>query len=258
MISRSEPIFAVRDVEKAVAFYRDVLGGKGEWLWGEPPTFAGVRLGEVQLMFNRQPELAAAIEGHEHYLFAEDVDALHAQHAAADAPIVSPIENKPWGIREYTVRDPDGYHLRFAGPAEFEKPATAVDTMPGHVTVEPRLPSYAEYQDLKRSVGWDTQYDTPELLAGCCAGVVAVDRNTGQAVGMARAVRDAHLWYSVWDVVVRPEYQAQRIGSAVMEMLLARLRQTEPAGSNVVLFTYSPDFYARMGFKNETCSMVKL
>ncbi|MEM8781242.1 MAG: GNAT family N-acetyltransferase [Planctomycetota bacterium] len=258
MISRSEPIFAVRDVNETLAFYRDVLGGGGEWTYGDPPGFGGVRLGSVQLCFQRQPEVAGKIEGLEHFLFAEQIDALYEQHAAAGAPIVEPIENKPWGLREYVVRDPNGYRLRIHGPPTFDKPAGAADTLPDHVAIETRLPTYAEYQTLKRSVEWNTQYDRPELLSTCCAGVTAVDRGTGRAIGMARAVRDAPAWFSVWDVVVEPAHQHRRVGTALIERLLAELRTIGPAGANVVLFTFHDSFYERLGFQKQPSAMLRL
>ncbi|MEM1445282.1 MAG: GNAT family N-acetyltransferase [Planctomycetota bacterium] len=258
MITRSEPIFAVRDISETSAFYRDVLGGAGEWMYGDPPGFAGIRLGNVQLCFQHQPELAGKVAGHEHMLFTEDVDALHGQHAAAGAPIVEPIGNRPWGLREYVVEDPNGYRLRIHGPPKYEKPADAIDTLPEHLTIETRLPTFAEYQALKRSVDWNTEHDRPEVLESCCAAVTAIDRNTGRAIGMARAVCDAPMWYSVWDVVVQPDHQNRRVGTALMEGLLDALREIGPAGSNVYLFTFHHVFYERLGFDRQSCTMLKL
>ncbi len=258
MISRSEPIFAVRDVVETLAFYRDVLGGRGEWMYGEPPAFAGIRLGKVQLCFHHQPELAENVAGHEHFLFSEDVDELHAQHLAAGAPVVEPIENKPWGLREYVVRDPNGYRLRIHGPPAHEKPADASDTLPETVTIESRLPTFEEYQALKRSVDWETEHDRPDVLSGCCAGVTAVDETTSRAIGMARATRDAPRWFGVWDVVVDPAHQHRRVGSAVMERLLADLRGLAPAGANVFLFTFHGPFYEHFGFNDQPCHILRL
>ncbi len=258
MLKRSQPIFAVRDVKATIAFYQDVLGFRGPWFWGEPVCFGGIHWGDVHVMFNQQPDLAARIEGLQHHYWSDEIDALHELHRSKAAPIISPIDNKPWGIREYTVRDPDGYHLRFSGPPAYERPPTALDTMPATIRVEPRLPTPDECRDLKRAVGWDAAHDDPSLLGRCCAGVVAVDASTGQAVGMARAVNDARAWYSVWDVIVRPAYQNQRIGTALMEALLGQLRATAPAGSIVFLFTFKHGFYEKLGFKTDTCTSIRL
>ncbi len=135
MLKRSSPIFAVTDVPQTVGFYRDVLGFRGDWLWGEPPTFGGCAMGEIGVMFARQPEIAAHVEGHQHHFFCDQVDELYQKHLELKAPIVEPIENKPWSIREYTVRDLNGYHLRFSGPLKYDKPPTALSTMPDYIRI---------------------------------------------------------------------------------------------------------------------------
>src|SRR5438477_11733414 len=114
MIKKSEAIFAVADVRETVKFYRDVLGFTGEWFWENPPTFGGVTWGDVQVMFCLQPGMKGKIEGHQHSFAVENADELLARQQAAGAEVISPIGNKPWGNREYTVRDPNGYHLRFS------------------------------------------------------------------------------------------------------------------------------------------------
>src|SRR5437762_2666351 len=107
MISTSTAVLAVADILASVRFYVDVLGFKQLWLWGEPPGFGCVAIGRTEIYLCLQPQLAPRVEGHMHCFFDdEDIDALHEKHRAAGAPIVLPIENKPWGIREYTVRDP--------------------------------------------------------------------------------------------------------------------------------------------------------
>jgi uncharacterized glyoxalase superfamily protein PhnB len=111
----------VHRLQQTVDFYCNTLGFKQHWLWEDPPTFAAVGLGEIELFLQLNPQLAARIEDHSHFFHVDDLDTLHAQHVAAGATIVSPLENKPWNIREYTVRDINGYHLRFAGPLTYER-----------------------------------------------------------------------------------------------------------------------------------------
>jgi ribosomal protein S18 acetylase RimI-like enzyme len=164
----------------------------------------------------------------------------------------------PWGIREYTIRDPNGYHLRFSGPTTYEPRENASDTLPPSIEIADRLPTWEEYLALSQSVGGNTKGYPPDVLERSLIGCVAIDTETGQIVGMARAMRDAHAWYSVWDVNVRPEYQSRRIGTALMERVLARLRELGPAGSFVFLFTMKPAFYERMGFKTDTVTIMRL
>ncbi len=258
MLKQSQPIFAVKDVKETIAFYQDVLGFESPWFWGDPVCYGGIGWGEIHVMFNQMPHIAANIEGHQHHFFTDDVNSLHDRHQRAGAPIIEPIGNKPWGLREYTVRDPNGYHLRFGGPSTYEKPATALETIPDFVRVEPRLPTDAEYAEIARSVNWTKTADNCKPLRASLFGAVAMDARTNQAVGMARVIEDAYAWYSIWDVAVHPDYQSKRIGTAMLESLLARLREVAPKGSAVHLFTFSHSFYARLGFVTDTCTKLKL
>jgi predicted enzyme related to lactoylglutathione lyase len=110
---RSEGVLAVNDVPAAVRYYREVLGFSNEWFWGEPVNFGGVSRGDVGVMFHLQPHLQPNVVGHEHYFFVSNIDALYKEHQAAGAMIIDPIADRPWGLREYFVRDLNGYHLRF-------------------------------------------------------------------------------------------------------------------------------------------------
>lgn len=249
MIERSTAILAVTDVVATAGFYTGTLGFRLGWLWGEPASFGSIAYGKGEIFLCRDPELAARSAGHQHYFTAEDVDGLYERHRAAGAPVVEPLENKPWGMREYTVRDPDGYLLRFAGRAGYERPTTATETLPGHVRIEPRLATMSEYVAITEAVGWGKdEANMPGALERSVAGVVAVDARDGRTVGMLRVTGDGR-YFMFWDVMVLPAYQGQRIGSAMMETALAELRKTGRSGAFVGLFTGKPGFYERLGFR---------
>ena len=78
-------------------------------------------------------------------------------------------------------------------------------------------------------------------------GVVAIDTRTNAAIGMARACGDGR-FYTIWDVIVVPEHQGQKIGTALMETLLAELRRIGPKGAFVGLFALKTGFYEQLGF----------
>lgn len=250
MMKSSEAIFAVADVLKSVRFYRDVLGFESEWLWEDPPVHGGVRWGQVHVMFSLQPELSKHVEGHPHWFEVEDVNALYERHRAAGARIVSEIGNKPWGFREYAVRDLDGYHLRFASPAEYERPKTATELLPNYIRIEVRKATLDEYIRLTEAVGWNKDISTmPRALEQSLFCIVAIDSRDGKAVGMLRVCGDGR-YYTIWDVMVMPAYQGQKIGTAMMEAAMAELRRVGPKGAFVGLFTGKPKFYHRVGFRD--------
>jgi GNAT superfamily N-acetyltransferase len=255
---RSEAILAVADVRTTVRFYRDKLGFTGEWLWGEPPTFGGVSWGKVGVMFCLQPALAAQVEGHQHYFFVSGIDRLHERHRQNGVPVVSPLEAKPWGLREYTARDPNGYHLRFGEPITTHASSAPAKEMPAGVRLVERLPSVAEYETLVRAVGWagNTNLEAvPAALRNTLFSVLAVEGD--QAVGMARVVGDGAAAFSVQDVMVLPAYQRQGIGTALMEAVMGYFRRATPRKSSIGLFTGRnlAGFYERHGFEGPDTSL---
>jgi GNAT superfamily N-acetyltransferase len=249
MLTGSTAVLAVADIVQTVTFYRDILGFHERWLWGDPPTFGCVGLDKAELFLCVQPMLAGRLDGLMHVFDVEDVDGLHARHRSTGAPIVSPLENKPWGVREYTVRDPNGYHLRFSGSILYEKPATATDTLPPYIHVHAGLPTLEEYLDLFRAVSWTVDRASMEAaLDRTLAGVLATDTRDGRLVGMARATGDGR-YFMVWDVIVRPSHQGQKIGFHMLTLLLDALAQHASPGSFIGLFTGKGGFYERLGFK---------
>lgn len=52
----------------------------------------------------REPPFEPAV----HWVFAEDIDASYQELKALGANIVDPLETKPWGLRQFTVKDLDG------------------------------------------------------------------------------------------------------------------------------------------------------
>lgn len=251
-LTRSEGIFSVADVPATVRFYRDKLGFVGEWLWGDPPTFGGVTWGKVGVMFCLDPELAAKVEGHYHAFAVTGIDELYARHRANGVDIVSPLELKPWGMREYTVRDLNGYHLRIGEPTVSHATGTPAKPLPSSVRLEERLPTAEEYEELIRSVGWG-RYSSPAIIAAALTNtlfaVVAVE--SGRSVGMARVIGDGGSDYYLQDVVVRPDCQKQGIGTAIVDAVVRLFRERTPARSSMGLFTGRnlAGFYERHGFE---------
>lgn len=106
------PVLATADVAATSRYYRDVLGFRVEDAYSTP-TWTMLWADQCQLFLNFDPELAATAKGQQVMICAPRIDSLYEEHKAKGAAIVSEIENKPWGLREYTVEDPSGYHLRF-------------------------------------------------------------------------------------------------------------------------------------------------
>ena len=99
----------VRDVERAQEHYRDALGFTVEWLY-PGKEIGAVSRGEVAVFFRRRE---APFEPAIHWVFAADIDATFEELRSLGATIVSSIEDKPWGLRQFTVEDLDGNRFYF-------------------------------------------------------------------------------------------------------------------------------------------------
>lgn len=108
-IAQPVPELPVADVERAQRHYRDALGFEIAWL--DPSKEIGaVSRADVAVFFRkRQPPFEPAV----HWVFADDIDATYAELKASGANIVDPLEKKPWGLRQFTVEDPDGNRFHF-------------------------------------------------------------------------------------------------------------------------------------------------
>jgi catechol 2,3-dioxygenase-like lactoylglutathione lyase family enzyme len=103
-------IFAVADVRSAVDFYTNKLGFWLAFAEGEPPAFAGVNLGSVQLFLERGTPSPGGCGA---YFVVNNADVLHRFHEECDVEIVEPPGDRRYGLRDYTVRDSSGYLLTF-------------------------------------------------------------------------------------------------------------------------------------------------
>jgi uncharacterized glyoxalase superfamily protein PhnB/ribosomal protein S18 acetylase RimI-like enzyme len=253
-INQLSPILAVPDILAAVEYYTRILGFERDWLWKDPPVHGAVRSGRVQIQFGLSATRTERSSGMQFFLFVDEVEKLYTRHIANSAEIISPIENKPWGLREYTVRDPWGYELRFAGPETFQRPADARDSLPLNIRIVERMPTVEEYLAVTKAVNWISNAEAAaKALPGSIYGLVAVDDSdpaNPKTVGLLRVIGDGAMAFCIQDVAVMPSHQNQRIGTALIETALKSLRASA-SGAFVGLFTLKPSFYERLGFQKD-------
>jgi len=245
--------FACSDIEETLTYYNDVLGFETTWTYGDPPVFGLVSKGAVTITFSLQPELAAKIRGHQHGIKVEDIDEFYRLHVSNGAVIVSEIEDKPWGMREYVIEDLNGYHITFSGLPPNNAPKSI--PLPDGVTFERRKPTVEEFAAVANQVFEYKQF-SPEILNNTWNGVVAHSPDN-QAIGVLRIMWDAPGWFSIWDVAVLPAWQSQSVGTTLMREALALIRESSP-GANVHLFTYKHGFYERLGFTKDSVCVLRL
>jgi uncharacterized glyoxalase superfamily protein PhnB len=122
--SSAVPVIATADVLATVRYFEQTLGFKQQWLWGDPPVYAGVRAGGALLYVTHDPALASTIKERrlspDIFLWVNDIDSVYSQHRSASADIAEELTTRPWGVRQYVVREPNGYLLKVAESLEKE------------------------------------------------------------------------------------------------------------------------------------------
>jgi uncharacterized glyoxalase superfamily protein PhnB len=108
-------VLAVPDLDRAAAYFRDVLGFARDWR--DADDWEALSRDSVRLMLGHCPNALPPAELGDHSYFAyidvDDIDALHAEIAPRGAIIRQPPADKPWGWREMAVATPDGHRLMF-------------------------------------------------------------------------------------------------------------------------------------------------
>ena len=116
------PEIFVPDVRAAVAFYTDVFGFQAHRVESD---FAIVGIGPAIIMFADQRMYGAmggAFAGADRGLFIDirimvpDVDTYNQRCLDAGLDIVHSLADRPYGLRDFIVRDLNGFRLRFASP----------------------------------------------------------------------------------------------------------------------------------------------
>ncbi|HEX6094693.1 MAG TPA: VOC family protein [Thermoanaerobaculia bacterium] len=130
------PGLTVADIPAAVDFYTTKLGFQLDFTWGEPATFAGVHLDKVQI-FLQQGKPAPG--GTSVYFKVGDADELFAFHQRNGVEIAEPIDDRDYGIRDYSVRDSDGYYLTFGHHIFNTGPKVEIERVDVPLRLEKRL-----------------------------------------------------------------------------------------------------------------------
>ena len=114
--------FIVDDVVKSAEYYRDVLGFSFHRYWGEPPCFVIVARDGVEFFLSSSGAKGLARPNHvahpdfawDAYVRCRDVDALYRECQAAGAEIVRKAEVAFYEMKEFELKDLNGYILCFA------------------------------------------------------------------------------------------------------------------------------------------------
>ena len=113
-ITGTRYVLAVNSLEKSTEFYRNKLGFKTLW---EEDGWHFLARDNIQIMIGECPDDQPASEIGSHsyfaYLEVKGIDELYEEYQLKDVEVLSTIENKPWGQREFSIRTIDGHRITF-------------------------------------------------------------------------------------------------------------------------------------------------
>jgi uncharacterized glyoxalase superfamily protein PhnB len=119
-VRQAMPSFTVNDLQRSVAWYRDVLGLVVDEEWKNDGLVMGVTMKAGTTLFMLgQDDFAKGRdrkkgEGFRIYCStAQDVDQLAAGIVARGGVLATPPTSQSWGSRDFSVVDPDGFKLSF-------------------------------------------------------------------------------------------------------------------------------------------------
>jgi catechol 2,3-dioxygenase-like lactoylglutathione lyase family enzyme len=115
------PSFTVNDIQRSLAFYRDVLGFTPKERWEENGELQGIELAAGSVIFwlgqDDWKKGRDRVKGQGFRMYcstAQDIDALAERVRASGGTIVDGPKDEPWGGRAFAVSDPDGFVITFA------------------------------------------------------------------------------------------------------------------------------------------------
>lgn len=116
------PALSAKDIPTSLRFYNEVLGFETTFTMPDADgnlVHANLKRGDVELMLGRLDqtgehgtgELGKGVVLYTTVADDENVDALYEHARSQGAKIVQEPLDQIWGHRDWTVADPDGYHI---------------------------------------------------------------------------------------------------------------------------------------------------
>lgn len=119
-LTSASPSFTVNDIEKSMAWYRDVLGLTVSERWEDGGKLLGAEMaaGDVSFMIGQDDwkkgrDRVKGVGVRLYCMTDQDIDTLAARIKANGGTLEGPRDTQ-WNTRELAVDDPDGYKITIA------------------------------------------------------------------------------------------------------------------------------------------------
>jgi catechol 2,3-dioxygenase-like lactoylglutathione lyase family enzyme len=106
-------LFIVQDALRSVEHYRDVLGFRVDFTYGDPTFYAGVERDNVAIHLQAASETKRQPGHGAINVFVTGVDALYQELKSKGARTTEEPADRPYGMRDFCINDLDGNELCF-------------------------------------------------------------------------------------------------------------------------------------------------
>lgn len=114
----SRCVLAVRDLSVSTRYYTDVLGFERDPIEAEGWSF--LTRDNFKVMLGECPDEKPAADLGDHsyfvYLYVDGLDQFYEEVVSRGAEVLSKPADKPWGLREFGLRTPDGHRITCGQP----------------------------------------------------------------------------------------------------------------------------------------------
>jgi uncharacterized glyoxalase superfamily protein PhnB len=106
------PVLQVADLDRAIGFYTRTLGFELGWTGGTPAFIASVHRDAVELNLRLEPSPVPSRV----YIQVNGVDTYHRRIVDGGVAMEHPLEDRSYGMRDFTLADPDGNSIAIGEP----------------------------------------------------------------------------------------------------------------------------------------------
>ncbi|MBT34119.1 MAG: glyoxalase [Thalassobius sp.] len=114
VFSHAACILPVSHIDEAIVFYTEKLGFHLNFTWNEPIDYAILKKGEVNIHLSRRKDAPKPDSMYSSiYIFVHDAEMVYNNFKSKGVTIVSPLCETDYGMKEFDIKDTEGYVLSF-------------------------------------------------------------------------------------------------------------------------------------------------